>query len=374
MRMPKVHARVVAIAISLGLVCGCAIVPDERTPLVARDHHVKLKSSAPGMAGAETSIYVREIPAAASSIIPKLDRVVLFIHGGAYGGSTAFDLPRPDYSWMRYLASAGYDTFALDFTGFGLSTRPPPMSDPCNLSEAQQKEFVPILIPAPCPPSHRGPITTMESEWEEMDAVIEYIRKLRGVDKVAIVGWSRAGPRTSGYLLRHPAKVSRVFIFAPAYNRDWSADKPAPGRTFEVARRGKTEPFPKGCEGHEIDPAVRDLVWREGVAADPGGAAWGEVRRQLGPQLYGINQQLAKGVRVPFAAAAGALDNLVTPERVKQFYEDLGSTEKVLIEVACSSHIGLWEKNRTLLFRTSLEWIRDGKIQGTNRGQVRVGF
>ena len=29
-------------------------------------------------------------------------------------GSTVFDLPHGDYSWMRYFANAGYDTFAMD--------------------------------------------------------------------------------------------------------------------------------------------------------------------------------------------------------------------------------------------------------------------
>src|SRR5436190_5705852 len=130
---------------------GCATAAEVSPG--ATDHYVKLKSSAPGMSGGETSVYVREVAASSSSSISKSDRVVIFVHGGIFAGSPVFDLPHSDYSWMRYFAAAGYDTFAIEFTGYGRSTRPPPMDDPCNLSQEQQKQFIPVLIAGPCKPS-----------------------------------------------------------------------------------------------------------------------------------------------------------------------------------------------------------------------------
>ena len=53
--------------------------------------------------------------------------------------------------------------------------------------EEQQAQFVPALIPAPCPPSHPTPITTMASDWDDIGAVIDHLRALRGVDKVSLV-------------------------------------------------------------------------------------------------------------------------------------------------------------------------------------------
>jgi pimeloyl-ACP methyl ester carboxylesterase len=366
--------RLVAICACIGMLAGCAAVPESGEPFARKDHYVKLKSSAPGMKGAETSVYVREIPPAASSPVAKADRVVLFVHGGTFPGTAVFDLPHPRYSWMQYFAEAGYDTFALDFTGYGRSTHPPPMNDPCNLPEAQQKSFIPALIPAPCKPSVSQPITTMESEWDEMDAVIEYVRKLSGADKVSIVGWSRGGARTSGYTLRHPEKVSQVFVLAPDYGRDWSADKPRSVTPMSVLmKRGPDNPPPAGCEG-QYDPAIRDLAWKESVEAQGVGPQWGGALQQLPPLAYGINQELAKQVGVPFAMATGALDTVVKPQTVRAFYEDLGSTDKVLIDLACSGHPAMWEKNRMLLFKASLEWIRDGKIAGMSRGEMKLGY
>ena len=71
------------------------------------------------------------------------DRVVLFVHGAGTPAEVAFDVPQPDYSWMAYLARAGFDMFAMDTTGYGRSTRPAAMNDPCNLARDRQAPFVP---------------------------------------------------------------------------------------------------------------------------------------------------------------------------------------------------------------------------------------
>jgi hypothetical protein len=50
-------------------------------------------------------------------------------------------------------------------------------------------------------------------------------------------------------------------------------------------------------------------------------------------------------------ALPGEHDKQVVPDRVRQLYADLGSKQKVLIELACSSHNAMWEKNRLILFK-----------------------
>jgi len=59
---------------------------------------------------------------------------------------------------------------------------------------------------------------------------------------------------------------------------------------------------------------------------------------------------------------------------VKELYEDLGSTEKVFVDLACSSHNALWERNHLLLFRASLEWLTQGTVQGKKDGVLRLGY
>jgi hypothetical protein len=64
----------------------------------------------------------------------------------------------------------------------------------------------------------------------------------------------------------------------------------------------------------------------------------------------------------------------VPQDRVKEFYEDLGASQKVFVNLACSSHNAMWEKNHLLLFRASLEWLTKGTVNGQEKGMVSLGF
>lgn len=59
-------------------------------------------------------------------------RIVLFVHGGTVPAVPDFDLDYKDYNWMAYLARAGFNTYAMDQTGYGGSPKPM-MDDPCNV-------------------------------------------------------------------------------------------------------------------------------------------------------------------------------------------------------------------------------------------------
>jgi hypothetical protein len=64
----------------------------------------------------------------------------------------------------------------------------------------------------------------------------------------------------------------------------------------------------------------------------------------------------------------------VLPPRVHDLYADLGSKSKVLVDLACSSHNAMWEKNHRLLFQVSLEWLTKGTVNGAEQGVVRLGY
>ena len=153
-------------------------------------------------------------------------RVVLFVHGAGTPAEVAFDVPYQDYSWMAYLARAGFDVFAMDTTGYGRSTRPAPMNDPCNLAKERQARSC-RLIARRARRSYPHQLTTIASDWNDIDAVVDYIRALRHVEQVSLVAWSLGGPRAGGYAAQHPEKVQPLVLLAPAYNRTASAAPPA---------------------------------------------------------------------------------------------------------------------------------------------------
>jgi pimeloyl-ACP methyl ester carboxylesterase len=99
---------------------------DDGNRLLRIDHYVQVRSSVPAISEQSTQIYLREVVEAGTALRggPAADRVALFIHGAGTPGEVSFDVPYQDYSWMAYLAHAGFDAFAMDMTGYGRSTCP----------------------------------------------------------------------------------------------------------------------------------------------------------------------------------------------------------------------------------------------------------
>ena len=71
---------------------------------------------------------------------------------------------------------------------------------------------------------------------------------------------------------------------------------------------------------------------------------------------------MAGKVQAPALVVAGVHDNQVTPDRVRAVYDAIGATEKVLLDLGCASHNAMWERNRVLLFRASLDWLTTGAL------------
>jgi pimeloyl-ACP methyl ester carboxylesterase len=327
-------------------------------------------------------IYVRERVQAGSALrgATDADRIVLFVHGAGTPAEVSFDVPAQDYSWMAFLARAGFDVFSMDTTGYGRSVRPAPMNDPCNLAKDRQTMFVPSLIPAPCAPSYPHAMTTIASDWNDIGAVVDYVRALRHVDNVSLVAWSLGGPRAGGFAGQHPDKVRKLVLLAPAYNRSAAAAPPAQppaGAAMNTQSRAEFDANwdrQVGCPA-QYDPAVSDVVWSEMLASDPVGATWGTgVRRAPQTSTWGWNQAMVGKTQVPTLMVSGQYDKQVPPDRVRDLYADLAAPQKVFVDLACSSHNAMWEKNHLLLFRASLEWLTQGSVNGAKEGMIRLGY
>jgi dienelactone hydrolase len=210
------------------LLAGCAASgpSGNEEQLVTREHYVNVPSKVPGVPQAITRIYVREkaSPAPVAGGPAAGEGVVLFVHGAGTPADVAFDVPREGYSWMAHLAKAGFNVFSMDHTGYGRSTRPAGMDDPCNLPPKEQGAFV--RSGTTCKPFQPGYLSDLAAEWDEIDAVVEYLRRLKKVNRVHLVAWSRGGPRAAGFAARHPDKVHRMVLLAPAYLRTTPAAAP----------------------------------------------------------------------------------------------------------------------------------------------------
>jgi pimeloyl-ACP methyl ester carboxylesterase len=129
-----------------------------------------------------------------------------------------------------------------------------------------------------------------------------------------------------------------------------------------------------GC-AEQYEGAAGDSVWSEMILSDPQGATWGTgVRRAPTVPTWGWNQSVVAKMQVPTLMITGAHDKQVLPDRVRDLYQDIGAAKKVFIDLACSSHNAMWEKNHMLMFRASLEWLTSTTVNGKPEGMQRLGY
>jgi pimeloyl-ACP methyl ester carboxylesterase len=352
-----------------------AVTPVLAQETVARDHYINITSQVPASAGKTVKIYLRERATPAVMRKGAGDKVVLFVHGAGTPAEVAFDVPYQDYSWMGYLAKAGYDVFAVDMEGYGRSDRPAPMNDKCNLSPEQQK-----LFGVNCAQSYPGQLTSVGSDWNDISAAVDFIKQRRHVAKVNLIGWSQGGPRAGGWAAKHPDQVNRLVLLAPAYNRankDTDATLPLPGATFSVQTHddfiaGWNRQAP--CPG-QYDPRTADAIWAENLASDPVGATWTPASRRASNASYvpALTTAVLNGMTVPTLLFSGIHDVQVKTDRVRDFYADLGAKQKAFVALGCSSHNAMWEKNHLLLFAASLEWLDKGTVNGQVNTMQNMG-
>ena len=355
---------------------SCPVGPAEAQgpapQLLTEDLFVPYTSTSPVDAGQITGLHVRHKAG------PNAGPVVLFVHGATGPGVPDFDLDYKDYNWMARLARAGFDTYAVDLYGYGSSPRPA-MDNPCNASDKQQHD---ILLNQPlkaaCASSYGFGISTIRTEWDQIDAVVDHLRRLHGQPKINIVGWSAGGPRVGGYVAAHGDKIDRVVLYAPSPTIPGLSipDKPSPGnplyiQTQDALMRGRWAADEK-CEG-QVDPGIRAVVWRTTMDWDRIGESWGPAAEGVmrSPPLvdFGWSPEMARKLINPTLVVVGEFDRLA--ER-KTVYEQLGSSQKVFMRVACASHFMVWEKQHEVLQRVSQEWLENGTALGQTSGELNA--
>jgi pimeloyl-ACP methyl ester carboxylesterase len=263
---------------------------------------------------------------------------------------------------MAHLARAGFNAYAMDLTGYGGSPKPM-MDDPCNVDPKQQRDIIPRPLKAACAANYPFELTTITSDWAEIDAVVDYLRQSNGVEKIHLIGWSAGGPRVGGYAALHPEKVERIVLYAPSPTIPGLKIPDQPGSGFPVSVQTREDLEKKRwdpdvrCPG-QLEAGIRDVVWKAIMQWDRVGAIWGPeggLMRGRVATRFGWPPELAAKITVR-----------------RRVFEQISSKDKVFLDVACGSHFMLWEKPHPYLHAASLEWLRSGELKGVRRGTFRV--
>jgi pimeloyl-ACP methyl ester carboxylesterase len=283
------------------------------------------------------TLHVREV------VLPGRERtaardgkVLLLVHGYSVPGFVAFDTDHENCSMMRHFAGAGWDTFALDFQGYGLSTRPLVMDDPAAFAD------------------NKAPIRT-DVTVSDTERAVEFIGALRGVEQVHLLGWSQGATLEAPlYAIRHPEKVARLVLFAPSYGNSMTpeerAEEEAAGDADKVYH---SVPAPErwaglGTEAALVVPGCFEAHRDALLGSDPkSGELGGAVRVPAGrsvDEALGVPHFDAAKITMPTLVIRGEADTYAEREDSRQLIDALGSSVKEYVEIPNAGHFLQFER------------------------------
>jgi pimeloyl-ACP methyl ester carboxylesterase len=285
-------------------------------------------------------------------------RTVLFVHGATYPAHVTFDLALDGVSWMDYIAARGYDVYLLDLRGYGKSTRPKEMAEK---------------------PEANPPIVRTETALKDIGAVVDFIRKRRGVARLCLIGWSWGTLLMATYATRNADKVERLTLYSPLWvgqigrlvhkasgplgaYRTITREQARARWHFGVPEDKKATFIPAGFFETWVDAA-----W----ASDPEGAAMNPpvIRAPNGVVQDGIEYWSAgkpyydpAKITVPTLLITAAWDHDVPPAMAYALLPLLvNAPDKRLVELPEGTHSVMMERNRLDLFAAVQAFLDEGR-------------
>lgn len=321
--LPKSVTVLIAL-IAVTLLSACTAMGTAPDSVQSTEHWVQSVSGADGKP-LRVNVIEKRSKSIETSAFAKSGKVVLLAHGAGVPGSVMFDLQVPGasgttYSLMDYLAGQGFDVFSVDFQNYGRSDK-----HPCGLC-----------------------VTTAVAA-NDVNAVIDYIRKLRGVDKVNLLGWSWGVPVTSLVAIQHPEKIGRLVMYAP----------PVWGSPRGNAPTAEFRSVPPGNMRQLLAQAPADAVMVDTLEKE--NALWGATVPN--GVILDLNTKMPlfdpKKVTVPSMIIIGSLDKVTLPDHpnLPGFFAALPNADKQMIVVPNSGHAMTLEKQRYRFYSEVGKWF-----------------
>jgi pimeloyl-ACP methyl ester carboxylesterase len=290
-------------------------------------------------------LFLRHLPAADST---RGTKVVLFVHGATFPSGLAAAFPFGGRSWMQDLSQAGFDTWALDFIGFGRSDRYPEMS--------QSAEGQPALGRA-------------EIASKQIERAVGFIIQHRRAQRISIIAHSWGTMATGLFAGRRPELVDRLVFFAPIAGRTIGADAKVFPAWYVVSLQQQWDRFVADVPGGEKPVLSRQDFDKWGptyLATDTesGGRSPESVKVPSGPaQEIGEAQagHLAYDpalIKAPVEIVRGAWDHLVTDADAQWLFDALSASPiKRDIKIGRGTHLMHLEAMRYALYRESTTFL-----------------
>lgn len=345
------------------------------------DHTVLHAGIIPNFEDVVSHLYVRE-KVNDSLLLDDLEgRVALLIHATITPSETTFDLNYQDYSLMEALAARGLDVFCFDLTGYGRSSYPAPMNDFCNLDSLHRQ----LIGLGPCAPTYPFFLTTMYSELAEIDRVVDFIRILRGVERVNLFGVSLGGIRALNYTMTHPGKVNRLAVQGVGRYLSFSLEPtqvPAAGYPLNIVTEATLLERLEDdvVTSDQRDQAIHAAIWQELSAIDTLGQGWGTGgSRYPNTMIYGFTRSDVEQMSRPCLVLSGENDRILNPflpirtDFGLALYNDmLSAPQRIHLTLEKTGHIPLYDLRAPYLREALADWLLHGNLQGVTNGEGTI--
>ena len=253
---------------------------------------------------------------------PSGKKVIVLAHGSATAGRESFDLQvtgKPSYSLMDFLAREGFDVFAPDTRGFGRSTHPD---------------------------AH---MTTQEAS-EDLNAAVNSVLTLRGVQQVNLLGWSWGTQYGGLFVMAHPEKVARYVSYAQMHVNSPDIARRRP--RVETFRRSPYISIPEaGWKPRFYSMTPAEVNEPEVVDAYAKAAAEVEVKTATGPQLDMVTLMPMINPRlmpVPTMIIHGEYDDVADLDGLLPLFRQLPHPHKRYVVIPDGGHMLHLQKGHRL--------------------------
>ncbi len=244
---------------------------------------------------------------------PQDKPVIVLAHGSATAGRESFDLQvvaHPTVSLMDFLAQQGFDVFAPDVRGFGRST---------------------------LPETH----LTTEQASADLNAVVDYVRDLRGVDQVHLLAWSWGTQYAGQLVMAQPHKVAKYISYAQMHGESHDL----------ILRRSRLEAFRRapyiritesGWKLRFYSLTPEEVNEPEVVEAFALAATQSQPKSPTGPQVDLLTRQPlvdAAQMPVPVMMVHGQYDDVADLDGLLSFFRRLPNADKRYVVIPDAGHM-----------------------------------
>lgn len=258
---------------------------------------------------------------------------VLFVHGSSLAGRTTYDLQVPgagEYSMMNVFAAAGFDTWTMDFEGYGRS--------PLGSGNADIHQGVADLL-----------------------AALPVVQSRTGQPRIHLYGESSGALRAAAFASVYPEHVGRLVLTAFTYTGRGSPTLAQRGRQLEYYRthrwrrrdRAMIESIFTRDRPGTTDPRVAAAV----VASE---LPYGE-RVPTGTYLdmtAHLPLVQPEQLSVPTLLMRGQYDGIATVADLQDFFARLANADRQFIIIPNAAHAIGMSINRELLWYATLAFLR----------------